>query len=83
MENTETKYAKYANPAPDTPAPMVLETPCPKCHRLMRLPLPPGLDAEDCRRLAGLVLCDLCMEGYGAQQAQPQARATRSPMADP
>ena len=62
-------------------ATMVLETPCPKCHRLMRLPLPPGLDAEDGKRLAGLVLCDLCMEGHGAQQAQPQTRQGRMPYA--
>jgi hypothetical protein len=62
--------------APET---MVLETPCPKCGRVMQLPLPPGLDAEDSKRLAGLVLCDLCMDNY---PKQPEARTVRLPYAD-
>ena len=61
--------------APET---MTLETPCPKCGRVMRLPLPPGLDAEDSKRLAGLVLCYLCMDNY----PKPEARAVRLPYAD-
>lgn len=63
------------------PAATVLETPCPKCGQLMRLPLPPGLDAVDGQRLAGLVLCDLCADFYS--KPHPQTRAVRSPMADP
>ncbi len=66
---------------PDTAAPMVLETTCPKCGRVMRLPLPPGLEAEDSKRLAGLVLCDLCMDNY-PKQPKPEARTARLPYAD-
>jgi len=62
-------------------ATVVLETPCPKCGRVMQLFLPPGLAAEDGRRLAGLVLCDLCMDNY-PKQPRAEARAVRLPYAD-
>ena len=52
-----------------------------KCGRVMQLALPPGLDAEDGARLAGLVLCDLCSDNY-PKPPQPEARAVRLPYAD-
>lgn len=60
-----------ANPPP---APVMLESSCPRCGHAMLLPLPSDCDLADAQRLSRLIICDSCAGQPKPEQEPPKAR---------
>jgi hypothetical protein len=55
----------------------ILETNCPRCFRLMRLEVDPDCDDEYARRIAAMIVCEVCTAAR--VQARPRSAAVAVP----